>query len=108
MGDRDGAVVGDEAFDGVGVGQVGLVELEAVGVADGGEVGAFTGRVVVVVEVVEADDAVPVGDQSLDEVGADEPGGAGDEDGGVLRVDGAIPRDRLEASGRVPTTGPVV
>ena len=45
------------------------------------EIGAFVGRGVIVVEVVNADHAVAALQQGVRDMAADEAGGAGDEDG---------------------------
>src|SRR4029079_10128211 len=54
-------------------------ELEAGPVAGAAEVGELVGAIVVVVEAVDAEDGVAVGEQRLGELRSDEAGAAGDE-----------------------------
>ena len=62
------------------IGEVGDDLGEAGAAFEAGEAGALEVDVVVVVEVVEADDFVAAVEQALGDVRADEAGGAGDED----------------------------
>ena len=64
-----------------GVGEVGAAEAPvAAGAVELGEPGRLEGRVVIVVEVVEAGHPVAAGEEAPGDEEADEAGGAGDED----------------------------
>lgn len=81
----DGAetVFGEEVGHAASIGKVEADEGEAGAALELGEAGVFEGGVVVVVEVVEADDGVAAVEQAGSGVEADEAGGAGDQDGGA-------------------------
>ena len=66
--------------------EIHLGELEARVVVEDDQALLFEGRVVVVVQVVHADDAAAFVEEALGEVEADETGGAGDEDGFVQEI----------------------
>ena len=70
------SVGGEGVFDGVAVGEVGDDLGEAGAAFEAGEAGALEVDVVVVVEVVEADDFVAAVEQALGDVRADEAGGS--------------------------------
>jgi hypothetical protein len=71
---------GEGALEERGVEQVALDELEARVLQRAREVGPLDRRVIEVVEVVEAEHAVPRVEQAVGEVRADEAGGARQED----------------------------
>ena len=87
MDDAAGLGACEQIADERGVADVALDQLELVGMfggrADLGDVGAFDGRVVEGIEVVEGDDALVAGEEGVCDVGADETGRAGEEDGGA-------------------------
>jgi hypothetical protein len=74
------AVGGEEGFHLAAVGEVDAGGGEAIVCLEAFESRLLEGRVVVVVEVVEADNVVAIGEESFGKVVADETGGAGDED----------------------------
>ena len=68
--------------------------------------GALQGRVIVIVEVVEAEDAVAAALEGRGDVRADEAGGAGDEDGdAVAGADAGGGADPLLPGGPTPGIG---
>src|SRR5690606_5308555 len=71
------------ALDLLELGAVRLDEAEPGMRERGGEILPLLRRGVERVEVVEADHPVPAREEPLDQVAADEPGGAGDEDRGA-------------------------
>jgi hypothetical protein len=75
--DGVGLFRGDDTLDGGPVAEVGSVNGRVFGEA--GDVGALDGGVVEVVEVVENAEGVALGEEFFDEIGADEPGAASDE-----------------------------
>ena len=64
------------------VGQVDAVEFEVLVGPQSRQARLFQGRVVVVVEVVDPDHPMALGQQALADMHADEAGGAGDQDSG--------------------------
>jgi hypothetical protein len=70
---------GQQGLD-LGRGQVEPVQLEPGPAQQPGQVGPLVGRRVVVAEGVDSDHPVAAVDQGFGEVGADEAGGAGDDD----------------------------
>jgi hypothetical protein len=70
---------GQQGLD-LGRGQVEAVQLEAGPAQQPGQVGPLVGGRVVPAEGVDADHLVAAVDQGLGQVGADEAGGAGDDD----------------------------
>ena len=77
MDDTVELVSGEGALDEHGVADVAFDELDVS--EEPGDVAAFDGGVVVVVEVIEDGDFVPVAEERLDEMRADEAGATGDE-----------------------------
>ena len=75
---EDGVGLVDEILE-LAAGEVDGDELEALPVAGAAQVGELVGATVVVVEAVNAEDGVAVGEQRLGELRADEAGAAGDE-----------------------------
>ena len=73
MEDRLGRGIADDLRDAIGVADVGLHELGALG-ARAGEVRLAAGG-----EIVDHDDLVPARDEGIDDVAPDEAGPAGDE-----------------------------
>jgi hypothetical protein len=81
VGAGRGLVLLEQEQEEVGVAEVAFDEGET-GVADQvAEVAVLVREGVIVVEVVEADDGIAAVEQGLGESAADEPGGAGEEDG---------------------------
>lgn len=85
VGERDDL---EELLEEGGVVDVALDDEDAAALEEG-LAGSLEGRVVVVVEVVEAEDAVAAAFQGGGDVSADETGGAGDEDGDAAGGAGA-------------------
>ena len=66
---------------GVAVGNIGLEEGKTLVLTQRLQPGEFQHRIVVVAEIVDADDGLAAGQQGPRDVRSDEPGDAGDEDG---------------------------
>ena len=82
---------------GLAVGNVGLEEGEALVLAQRLQPGELQDRVVVVAEIVDADDRLATRQQGAGDVAADETRGAGDEDGhNGLRTGNALQNEWKE------------
>ena len=81
VGDGIEALRREQGLHRCSIGQIALDEAESLMACELGDACALQAGVVVIVEVVEADDDVARLEQALGEVVADETGGAGDEKG---------------------------
>jgi hypothetical protein len=101
-GEVDDAVdAGEGAIDRVGV-ENGAVEILGLGVAVAGALTVHLG-----LERIEHAHAAPVGNQPVDQVGADEPGSAGDQDVSLARHQSAeCKQGRRRAVARRLTSAP--
>ena len=81
MHDVRKAVLGEQLRHGGAVGEIAFDELEARQFGELGEPRLFQFRIVIGVEIVEADDAAAVAEEPPRDVETDEAGGAGDETG---------------------------
>ena len=77
---------GKEPRDPLAVGQIQFLEAETRVVEELVQAGLFEGDIVVVVQVVEPDHAIPPREQSRGRVKTDEPGGTGQKDGGLCHA----------------------
>src|SRR5579871_3314773 len=73
-------VLGEQLGHAIAVGKVELVETEAVDARELGEPRVLELRIVISVEIVDADDRATLRQQALRHVETDEAGGAGDQD----------------------------
>ena len=70
-----------DAFDGAPLGEIDLVEREFVEFAEHGQAGLLQRQIVIIIDAVDADHLAPAFEQPAGKRKADEPRGAGDQDG---------------------------